>query len=242
MISWSRDGAIARITLDRPALRNAIPTAGWPMLRDVVAEVGRSDVRAVILSSAVPGSFSAGADLADLGALASDPPARAAFREAMLAGIEAVAVLPVPVVAAVDGGCYGAAVALALAADFRIAGDGAVFATTPAKLGIGYPGEDVARLIDRVGRGQAARMLLAADPIDADEAYRIGLAELRAPHALIAADSFAERITALAPGAVRMLKRTLADPHSPAVARDFDAAFGGAEFAERLTAFRERKR
>ncbi|UIJ43618.1 enoyl-CoA hydratase/isomerase family protein [Sphingomonas cannabina] len=242
MITWSRDGAIARITLDRPAQRNAIPTAGWLMLRDVVAEVGRSDVRAVILSSAVPGSFSAGADLADLGALASDPPARTAFREAMRAGIEAVAALPMPVVAAVDGGCYGAAVALALAADFRIAGDGAVFATTPAKLGIGYPGEDVARLIGRVGRGQAARMLLVADPIDADEAYRIGLAELRAPDALIAADSFAERIATLAPDAVRMLKRTLADPHSPAVARDFDAAFGGAEFAERLTAFRERKR
>lgn len=242
MISWSRDGAIAWITLDRPTQRNAIPIAGWLTLRDVVAEIGRSDVRAAILSSAVPGSLSAGADLADLTALASDPPARTAFREAMRNGIEAVAALPMPVIAAVDGGCYGAAVALVLAADLRIAGDGALFATTPAKLGIGYPGEDVARLIDLVGRGQAARMLLAADPIDADEAYHIGLAELRASDALIAADSFAGRIAALAPEAVRILKRTLTDPHSPAVARDFDAAFGGTEFAERLTAFRERKR
>jgi enoyl-CoA hydratase/carnithine racemase len=242
MIGWSRDGAIAHVTLDRPAQRNAIPTDGWMALRDVAGEIGRSDVRAVILSSAVQGSFSAGADLADLAELASDPSARVVFREAMRAGIEAVAALPMPVIAAVDGGCYGAAVALVLASDLRIAGDGAVFATTPAKLGIGYPGEDVARLIDRVGQGQAARMLLSADPIDADEAYRIGLAELRVPDALAAARSFAERIATLAPETVRMLKRTLADPHSSAVTRDFDAAFGGGEFAERLTVFRERKR
>ncbi|MGK6319757.1 enoyl-CoA hydratase/isomerase family protein [Sphingomonas sp. DT-204] len=242
MIGWSRDGAIARITLDRPTQRNAIPTREWLALRDVAAEIGRCDVRAVILSSAVPGSFSAGADLADLGELISDPPARTAFREAMRAGIEAVATLPMPVIAAVDGGCYGAAVALALACDLRIAGDGAMFATTPAKLGIGYPGEDVARLIARIGQGQAARMLLAADPVEADEAHRIGLAELRAPDASAAARSFAERIATLAPEAVRMLKRALADPRSLTAARDFDAAFGGAEFAERLSAFHERKR
>ncbi|HWK34748.1 enoyl-CoA hydratase/isomerase family protein, partial [Sphingomonas sp.] len=195
-----------------------------------------------ILASAVPGIFSAGADLAELGTLPNDPPARGAFRRTMAEGIEAIAALPMPAIAAVDGGCYGAAVALAIACDLRVAGDGAVFATTPARLGIGYPGSDVARLIARIGQGQAARMLLSADPICADEAHRIGLAELRAPDAGAAARALAGRIAALAPGAVAQLKRTIADPLSPRVAPDFEAAFGAAEFAERLAAFRERAR
>jgi enoyl-CoA hydratase/carnithine racemase len=242
MIAWSRSGAVALIALDRPAQRNAIPTTQWLKLGDAAREIAGSDARAAVLFSKVSGIFSAGADLGEMEGLATDPAARVRFREAMRAGIDAVAALPMPVVAAIDGGCYGAAVALALACDVRIAGDHALFATTPARLGIGYPGEDVARLIERIGRGQASRMLLAADPIDAGEAHRIGLAELRAADALSAAQALAERIAALAPEAVRMLKRTVADPLSPGQASSFDAAFGGAEFAERLAAFHERKR
>jgi enoyl-CoA hydratase len=242
MIDWTLDGVVARITLNRAARRNAVPMGEWRELSDAAAQIAASDARVVILASAVPGIFSAGADLSELETLRADPTARPMFREAMRTGIESIAALPMPVIVAVDGGCYGAAVALALAGDFRIAGAGASFATTPAKLGIGYPGEDVARLIERVGQGQAARMLLAADPIDAVEAHRIGLAEFLAPDAGIAASTLAARIAALAPGAVQLLKRTLADPHAAGVAPAFDAAFAGAEFAERLAVFQERKR
>lgn len=235
MIAWNLIDGIARITLSRAEARNAIPIAGWDALAAAAREVAASDAVVAVLASDVPGSFCAGADLTDLAVLATDEPARVRFREAMRGGIDALAALPMPLIAAVDGGCYGAGVALALAADLIVAGDGAVFATTPAKLGLGYPDADVARLIARVGRGQASRMLLTAEAIDADEARRIGLAELRGD-----AEVIARHMASLAPGALRLLKRTVADPTGGDAA--FDAAFGGSEFTERLTAFRERRR
>jgi enoyl-CoA hydratase/carnithine racemase len=238
MIVTRRTGAVLTIALDRPAARNALSIAGWHDFADAVGSAATSDAAVVILASDVPGIFSAGADLTTLAPLAHDVPGRAAFRDRMAAAIEGVARLPMPVIAAVDGGCYGAAVALTLACDLRIAGDSAVFATTPAKLGIGYPGRDVARLSARVGRGQAARMLFSAMPMSADEAVRIGLADLRVTSAIEAANALAATIAANAPAAVRLLKRTLDDPSDAG----FDAAFGGPEFADRLAQFRNRPR
>ena len=239
MIATRRDGAILTIAFDRPAVRNALSAQGWDSLADIVETVG-DDVAVVILASDVPGIFSAGADLGMLATLIDDVAARAAFRLRMHRAVEAIAALPMPVIAAVDGGCYGAAVALTLACDLCVAGDAAILATTPAKLGIGYPGSDVARLTDRIGRGQASRMLFTAEPIDADEAHRIGLADLRAASAITAAHGLAAGIAANAPNAVRLLKRTMAEPFGSD--EGFDAAFGDPAFAERLAAFQARKR
>lgn len=240
MIAVERHDAVAVVRLDRGSARNAVPVAGWHALAGAVADAG--EARAIVITSAVPGIFSAGADIAEFDALIADPAARVAFREAMRAGIDAVASCPVPVVAAIDGGCFGAAVALTLAADIRVAGDGASFATTPAKLGIGYPGADVVRLIAQVGRGQAARMLLSAAAISADEAARIGLVELRAPDAFGAAMALATGIAAHPASAVALLKATLADPAAPDGDARFDAAFGSDAFATALAAFRARRR
>ncbi|RYE01420.1 MAG: enoyl-CoA hydratase/isomerase family protein, partial [Sphingomonadales bacterium] len=158
------------------------------------------------------------------------------------AWIEAVAALPMPVIAVIDGGCFGAAVALILAADLRVAGDGAQFASTPAKLGIGYPRKDVARLIAQVGKGNAARMLFTGEIVDAQDALAMGLVELRWEDPASLARAFADRIAANGPQAIRLLKRTLADPSQPALDAEFDAAFGGPEFVEGYKAFRERRR
>lgn len=242
MIALRREGAVATIALDRPAARNAISGAGWNELARIARSVADDDCAAVVLRSDAPGVFSAGADLGEMAALATDEAARAQFRTTMRAAIDGVAAIPVPVIAAIDGGCYGAGVALMLACDVAVAGDGARFATTPAKLGIGYPGADVARLISRVGRGQASRMLFSAAPVDAGEAREIGLVDVRVPDAATAARDLALRIAANSVAALRLLKRTLADPAHAAADAEFDAAFGGADFAERLAAFRARPR
>lgn len=240
MIRLTSDGHVATITLNRPAARNALPISGWLKLAEVAAEVAASDARVVILRSDVPVIFSAGADIAEFGTFTGDDATR--FREAMRAGIEAVAALPMPVIAVIDGGCFGAAIALVLACDLRVAGDGASFASTPAKLGIGYPREDVARLIAQIGKGNAARMLFTGEIVDAADALAMGLVELRWEEPEPLARAFADRIAANAPGAMKLLKRTLADPGDPALDAAFDAAFGGPEFAEGRAAFAERRR
>lgn len=240
MISVTRDGAVATIALDRPEAKNALPTAAWRALADAAGQVG--DARAVILRSAVPGIFSAGADVREFEKLSEDASLRPAFRQAMRAGIEGVAALPMPVIAVIEGGCFGAAVALTLAADIRVAGHQAEFAVTPARLGLGYPREDVARLVRQVGRGMASLLLFTGDKLLSEEAYKVSLVELRNRRAQDTAEGIANALAGNAPQAIALLKRTLADLDDPAHDAAFDDAFGGAEFAEGLASFRERRR
>jgi enoyl-CoA hydratase len=242
MLDWTLDDTIATLTLDRAAARNAVPVTGWRRLAAAASEIAGSGARALVIRSGAPGIFSAGADIGEFSAFPDDPARVAAFREAMRGGIEAVAALSIPTIAAIGGGCYGAAVALILACDVRVAGGYARFGVTPAKLGIGYPGEDVHRLIAQVGRGQASRLLFSAQAIDAAEAARIGLVELTTADAEGAAGELAKTIAAHAPAAVALLKRTLADPADPAHAAAFDAAFAAPAFARALTAFQSRKK
>lgn len=239
MIELHWNGPIARIALARGTARNAMPIAGWTALAEVAAEVG--EARAVVLHSAMPGMFSAGADLAEFPSLQADPAARRRFRLAMRCGIEALAALPMPVIAAIDGGCFGAGVALVLAADLRIAGDAAQFAVTPARLGLGYPREDVARLVARIGQGHASDLLFTGRTIDADAAARIGLVEQRAADAQAAAGALAGQIAENAPGAIRQLKRALWHSEDAGLDAAFEDAFGAVELAEGLAAFGARR-
>lgn len=233
MITISGAGPIATITLDRPATRNAFRIADWHALADGVAGI---EARAIVLRSAVPGTFAAGADIAEMAGLATDEPTRAEFRQAMRRAIDGLANAPAPVIAQIDGGCFGAGVALAAAADIRIAGPLARFAITPAKLGIGYPAEDIARIGALIGRGQLGRLLLSAAQIDGAEAARIGLVDMLGGEDEVAA--LADAIAANAPSAVALLRATI---RGEAGAADFDAAFGGAAFTEGLAAFREKR-
>ncbi|MDP5278298.1 enoyl-CoA hydratase-related protein [Sphingomonas sp. DG1-23] len=238
MIHLTRDGPVASLALARPEARNALPIAAWQALAAAAREVG--DARAVILRSDVPGIFSAGADVREFEALQQDPALRTAFRTAMREAIEALAALPMPVIAAIDGGCFGAAVALILAADIRVAGNHAEFATTPARLGLGYPEPDVARLVAQLGKGMASLMLFTGDRLAPDEAKRIGLVELRSRKAIDTASELAAAIAGNAPQAVRLLKRAITG--GKGLDQAFDDAFGGAEFAEGIAAFRERRK
>ena len=175
MFDLETDGVVARLTLNRPEARNAIPMTGWSVLADR-AEQAAATARIVVLA-ARGNTFCAGADVKQFIAFRSNPSAAAEFRLAMRDGLDRIAALPVPTVALIEGGCYGAGVALAMACDIRIAGPSARFAITPAKLGIGYPQEDISRLVALVSAGAAARLLLSAEPIDAEEALRIGLVQ-----------------------------------------------------------------
>ncbi len=90
-----------------------------------------------------------------------------------------------------------------------MAGPKAQFATTPAKLGISYPQEDVHRLVSLVGAGQAARLLFGAQAIDGREAERIGLVELFSEDAPEAAEALARSIAGNELQSLGTLKRSI---------------------------------
>ena len=240
MFRLERDDGLARLVLDRPEARNAIPAAAWRALEETVAAAGESDARLLVVTGA-GGTFCAGADLADFPAMRGDPAAIARFRTEMRAALDRLGALPIPTIALIEGHCYGAGVALAMACDLRIAAPDAAFAITPAKIGISYPQEDVHRLVALVGPGQAARLLLSGRAIDGDEAHRIGLAEVLMP----AEQGLLPAILANAPESLAALKRAIAAAgegvRSDAEAdRSFDALISGEELARRLEALRRK--
>jgi enoyl-CoA hydratase/carnithine racemase len=238
MMELSIDGDIARLRFARPEVRNAIPVAGWKAIAQHVAAAEEAGAR-LLLVSGDRRAFSAGADVSEFPAMLADPALRTAFRLAMREGIEAVAQAAMPTAALIEGPCYGAAVALAMACDLRIAGPDAAFAITPAKFGISYPQEDVHRLVSLVGRGQAGRLLLTARGIDAAEASRIGLVEIVAEDPAAEAAALAEAIVVGSADSQAELRRairlaaggTASDSEQD---RRFDALFGSDELARRL--------
>jgi enoyl-CoA hydratase/carnithine racemase len=242
MFDLTLEGPMARLRLDRPEARNAIAVQDWALLAHRCGEVARSGARLLILSGTKQ-AFCAGADLEDFPAFAADPHARSAFRVMMRAGLDALRDLPIATIAAIEGPCYGAGVALAMACDIRVAGEGARFAITPAKFGISYPQEDVARLVALVGPGQAATLLLGAATLDSAEAARIGLVELAAADFADALDGLAAAILANDGESIAVLKRAIRLAGENVASdegqdRRFDALFGSADFRERLAALR----
>lgn len=243
MLQLSFDGPIARLRLNRPAARNALAMADWEALTARVEAVAAAGSRVLIVSGA-GGVFCAGADLDEIAAVQADPAARARFRTVMRAALDRLRDLPLATIAMVEGPCYGAGVALAMACDLRVADPGARFACPPARIGIGYPQEDVHRLVTLVGPGQAARLLLTGSPIDADEALRIGLVEELGGEDRLGA--LVEAVLACDPASIAALKHAVALAGS-GVRSDaggdatFDALLGSPEVAERLSRRRGRR-
>ena len=240
MIRLGCEGKVVRLVLDRPEARNAIPGQGWDLIADRLTEVARTDARLLVVSGA-GGAFCSGVDLSDFGSFQGDQQASARLRQRIRAALDRLRGLEIPTIAMIEGPCYGAGVALAIACDLRIAAPEAKFAITPAKLGLAYPQEDVHRLVRLVGAGQAARLLFTAGMIDAMEARRIGLVEIVEPAA--AAKPILQSMLDNSPDSLAVLKRSIrltaegvrSDPEQD---RCFDALLSSEDVARRLDALR----
>ena len=199
-ILFAAEGAVAVVTLNRPEKLNALNRQTIAELEQAVGEIERNaGIRAAIVTGAGEKAFVAGADIGELAALqpveARDHAARG---QRLFTRIEN---LPKPVIAAVNGFALGGGLELAMACHLRIASENARLGQPEVKLGIlpGYGGTQ--RLPRLVGKGAALALLLAGDPIPAQEACRIGLVERVVPLAelLPAAREWAARILANAP-------------------------------------------
>ena len=187
---------IATVTLNRPEKLNALNAQLLRELGTLWDELsGRDDVGVIILTGAGR-AFVAGADisaLADESTGTLEKVARAG--QALFRRIEQS---PKPVIAAVNGFALGGGFELALACHIRVASSGAKFGLPEVKLGLmpGYGGTQ--RLPRLVGRGRALQLILTGDPIDANEALRLGIANVVVEHASLAATARALAMTMLA--------------------------------------------
>jgi 2-(1,2-epoxy-1,2-dihydrophenyl)acetyl-CoA isomerase len=209
-----RDGAVAVVTLNRPARRNALTRELKEALRDALLEVARDvAVRAVVLA----GSGSAFCVGQDLGEHAE---ALRADAETALRTVErdynpivaALAGMPKPVVAAVNGTCVGAGLGFALACDLRVAAEGARFATAFAAIGLTADSGLSAFLVHSLGAARASELMLLGEPFTAEQAQQWGLVRAVVPADRVVDEALelARRLAAGPTAAYAEIKKALA--------------------------------
>jgi enoyl-CoA hydratase/carnithine racemase len=248
-LTLSYDGAVAEVRLDRPDKRNALNQAMWRGLPELLATIAaRLETRVLVLRGA-GGAFAAGADIAEFDQVFADIAGAGRYLDDMIAATGALASLPIPTIALIEGLCIGAGVAVALACDLRFAAADARFAVTPAKLGLVYSLTDTHRLVGAVGLSAARDLLFSGRTIDAAEALRMRLVdEVFTPSDLESGvRDRARAMTEVSAASIAATKAVMAlieagqGRESDASRALFAAAPRSADFAEGLAAFRARR-
>jgi len=241
--------AVRVITLNRPDKLNAIDIPLRLALADAIETADSArDVRAIVLTGAGK-AFCAGGDITSMHRMEKGP----ALERAHLAQrvIRAIWGTRKPVVAAVEGSAYGAGAALAIACDRVIAASDARFATTFTSVGLAGDMGTFVSLPTRVGTARARQMMMLPSPVNAQEALRIGLVDsvVDPGASLDAALSDATRLAAGPAQALGVIKYLLAAaPQMSAFevlereAAEQATLFGSADFAEGISAFRDKRR
>ena len=236
-------GLWVRLTLNRPAAKNALNTA---LLAEIAATLtrlaGDATCRAVLICGA-DGNFAAGADINEIehkttAEAALDP------RKQHWADIRA---FPKPLIAAIDGFALGGGLELALMADLIVVGQTARLGLPETSLGL-IPGAGGGqRLMALAGRMRASRMILTGEIIDADTAVAWGIASHHGEgSALPDAEALAEKLSQRAPLALATAKRCLIEGSESALAltterAGFETLQDTADKAEGIAAFRAKR-
>lgn len=223
---YQREGAVAIITLNQPEKLNVVNQEMLQELDRLQNDIEEDrSVRAVIIN-ANGDHFSAGIDLNLLQQVSSQ------FVLDKLTWLQRLysrwQEMPIPVIAAVHGVCYGSGVELILGCDIRIASEDVRLSIPEVAFGLSPDMGGTTRLTQLVGIGQAKRLILGCDVIDSQEALRIGLVEVVVPKEKLQerALKMAKKMAGLPPVAVRFAKKgiNLANESSAAAGLLFEQA------------------
>ena len=209
-IRYELSDGIATITLNRPAVHNAMNERMREELTACFGELGRSeDARVVVVTGTGERAFSAGADIREF--VSPQVPVRFRDGRRRVDFRAAMDRCPQPIIAAIRGFALGGGLELALACDIRIAGEDSQLGLTEVNLAIIPGGGGTQRLPRLVGRGKALEMILTGARIDAREALRIGLVERVVPatDVLSSAQALARTLAEKAPVALRYAKEAV---------------------------------
>jgi enoyl-CoA hydratase len=199
-----QDGRLATLTVNRPAVRNALDGDTVAEMHRALDEVRAARATVLIVTGQGDQAFVSGADISAIRERRRDD-ALASINSRLMTAVEAHEAVTI---AAVNGYALGGGCELALACDLRIAAENAVFGLPEPGLGI-IPGAGGTQRLPRiVGLGRAKEMILAGARWDARKALEAGLVSQVVPLAelMSAARAMAERVLALGPLAVRLAK------------------------------------
>lgn len=216
-------GHVAYVTVNNPERRNALGIAGKKALSEVFRQLAKDNLlRVAVLTGAGDKSFIAGADLAEM----KDLKRKGAKEEHTWThrACESLRALPVPVIARVNGYCFGAGMELAASCDLRVGVTTAKFGMPEVRFGI-PSGMEACLLPQLIGWGKTRELVYTGDHIDAAEAHRCHFLEKLVEPAEL--DSGVERwvssILAAGPRAIRLQKKLVRDRERMTIAQAVQA-------------------
>jgi len=240
----TRDGVVARVTLERPEARNALSRAMADALEDALARLAADDEARVVVVAGRGRSFCAGADIAEMPTLSPEQAETLAGRWQVI--MDGFAALPQVTIAAVQGHALGGGLMLAIAQDLRVAEASARFGLPEVTLGFN-PGYGIARLLDVAGGAHARDLMLTARPVDAAEAHRMGLVTRVVPDGALdaAALTLAHEVARSPRGglaATKAITAALRAGRAGTEPRAYGALRAAPEAQARIAAFLDRRR
>ena len=247
-VRLERVGPVARITLNRPEARNALTIPMYERLEAICHELAEApELRVVTLRGAGGKAFAAGTDIAHFQAFTHGEDG-IAYEARIDRCIGAIARLPLPTLAIVEGYAVGGGLAIAAACDLRIATPDARFGVPIAKtLGNCLSASSLARLVAGFGVARTKRILLLSQMTGAEEALAAGfLVEIAEPDALDArAAAIVETLATAAPITLAVTKEALerlAQANLPEIADLVRRTYGSEDFREGVAAFMARRK
>jgi len=206
-IIYEKKDGIARITLNRPQVLNAISPQLLLELETAMKEIARDDTVGVVVLTGTGRAFSAGVDIKGMNEASQDSSVAARKRLA-LDVIEAIEHSDKPVIAAINGYCITGALELATACDIIIASENASFGDTHARWGLTPTWGGSQRLPRLIGPMKAKEMVFVCDMLSATEAKEIGLVNKVVPPEKLdeAVQEMANKILANSPTSIRIQK------------------------------------
>ncbi|MER2093183.1 MAG: enoyl-CoA hydratase [Saccharopolyspora rectivirgula] len=242
LLSEDNNG-VRLLTLNRPDSFNALTVELKERLLEALRQAAADDsVRAVVITGAGK-AFCAGQDLKEHVAMleANDPTPLKTVEEHYNPLIKTVTSMPKPVIAAVNGTAAGAGASLAFACDLRIASDNAKFLMAFANVALSADSGASWTLPRLIGYGRAMEMMLLAEPVDAQEALRIGLVNRVVPagQAVEAASELASRMAVGPTSAYARIKETMLAAAAEGLAEALAVEAGAQAEAGQTTDHRE---
>jgi enoyl-CoA hydratase/carnithine racemase len=227
----SREGDIAIVTFARPEVRNALNLAMWRGLQATMEALSADDtLRCVVLRGQGPEAFCAGADISAFATERGTRELEDVYARALHTSMQSIRLCQHPVVAMIRGFCLGGGAGIATMCDFRVGGEGIRFGITARNLGIWYPYAEIDPIVQTVGAGVVAEILIEGRIFSGREAYEKGLLSRVVPDAAVEAEAMAlaVRIGQGSPLSARFHKAALRTLRGPLpITAEQDAAVNG---------------
>ena len=204
-----RQGPVGHMIFNNPQKHNAVSLEMWDAADAILDDFENDDgVRVVVLSGAGGKSFVSGSDISKFEKVRSSEDAVRHYNDRIELVYDRIHTFPKPTIAMIDGYCIGGGLNLAVVCDQRFCSAKSKFVMPAARLALGYPYPAIKRLADAIGPAAAKHLMFSAQPIDADEAWRLGLVQkILAEEELEAfVADYAGKIAANAPPTVKAMK------------------------------------